>query len=116
MPTPPGQLWLNGAGEVEPQCTDLASGHVVNHRVGHRDSILTDQLGLSDRVRLAHERVAHLAQPAPSTATRRRIRRAQRRDPDTRRLVIRWPCRSWTWHECSGGQRGDEPPEVRANE
>jgi hypothetical protein len=38
----------------------LASGHVVNHRVGHRDSILTDELGLSDRVRLAQQRVAHL--------------------------------------------------------
>ena len=33
---------------------------MVNHRVGHRDSIVTHELGLSDRVRLAHERVAHL--------------------------------------------------------
>jgi hypothetical protein len=57
---PGAMLRLNGASEVEPQCGDLASGHVVNHRVGHRDSILTDELGLSDRVHLAHERVAHL--------------------------------------------------------
>jgi Catalase len=39
---PCAMLRLNGASEVEPQCGDLVSGHVVNHRVGHRDSILTD--------------------------------------------------------------------------